>query len=1514
MISTSDEYIESLSNDVQIVRPSVSAWMSDLRTLENLEVYTSSHTISKQISDRNPLLYVKFDKTDFDAKKSGSNYYDAIKDYGSLRFNLGYSNNTINPIVNTYINSFSITDSAIEIIEPKYLMHTFEVNNANSLGFFTNVGNSDPQLGYYSFSFSPGSKWYANSGRAYWYNSSSRYNNIPVYFYINMRSLDHFVDFRVTNVGFDGGLGAIVRYVDDENYIYCRQTRSGGASLNSLAIYKVVDNVHTLVAGIDDTRFFTSDYYRFEAKYNTFTVYNLGASVPDQTTSGSIVTDGVKNLTCYIDDPIFRSSNATSVGLLNAGTGTYNPGYVPGGATFAFEHFGAYGYNYLIGSHKFSEDKVVVADIPILENSTAQYNSITDLSDFSVSFLLKKEQVGTEQVQTIFWLGSSSPTTSIRVSFITATSKLQIKMIDTSNNVYTLNSSASITTNQLFNIQIVKNNSYIYLYINGSLDSSLNTGVDFALKGSASILVFGGDLAGTSLGDTNTKHLLNGLVSEFALYNYALSASDVEAFYKCINNAGTVYSTTVNNYCNAECIIDGILEESLPFAFTNQLSNTGNYICADGKHFLPNDENNNAIVDEVEDNYGWMSRVESGYGGVFANPDFVEIKFDAAPCNKIFLSTSYFSGRINEFSYLITKSDLSTISGTSSFDGSSIKTINLGDTYSIVSVKITPTSTAYLGDYARLFTINPVWEVDLSDYVVSFSVDKVRENFDSSLPIGATAANNGTLVLDNTNQVFNIFGDTLYGKYAIPDTRFFISLTHEIYEYGIEETVPVAYDMYADTWSFDNSSMTVEVSFRDYSKYLQEKTIAGYVNQGIIAGRGISEMLMISGFPARKINYISRFEDNLFLDNPYVYIPFNYSIDEIESRISLPSTNLTLENADHCGNVYLTNSTGYLVNIGDNLVYSEALSTGADLVRQIDAGFVQTFESSNINRSMYASSFTEFKYIDDDANFDFFWGQDDEWTVEMLHYIPSSDFAPPGDNVIIQDESTYAAFRLTFSLNQDQIQYRWGFANSSNIYTYIYSDWISREKPHHVAVRKTHTTTNTYDMFIDGELVDTLSSNDTISTLNPKAVKMRYGFLSHLTFYTKSISDSRILSHYISSAVTFLPVYRYLYSSDETYWDAMLKIATADLGMFYFDEYGYFQYEYRDMLHQNYISRYQTSQYDLSDTTNIISGSYVNEVQTNKITVNVNNISLSAYEYEVIWNAPTNESLAIATLSSNVYLNSTQIALNSTSSPQWPDSGYVKIDNEIIKYSYLTSNSLYSLERGMFGTEPAYHLSGTKVREARSYEAVYSSSPATSVKYPLITNDNIDIDFYVSDAYKTQIVVSASQVPESGTIEMLNGRNPTTDIEDFFEIVGVPVTISSSKELVSSVSAEIRDNIRKYGIKELKIDNEFIQNKKYASIIVNHIISYYKNPVRNMSIDILSVPTLQLGDLITITKFDDLGLNNEKFWVVSSSINFDGTLKQTLSLLSETPAATPPEYIFGFLRYSSEDGFFIQPL
>ena len=51
-----------------------------------------------------------------------------------------------------------------------------------------------------------------------------------------------------------------------------------------------------------------------------------------------------------------------------------------------------------------------------------------------------------------------------------------------------------------------------------------------------------------------------------------------------------------------------------------------------------------------------------------------------------------------------------------------------------------------------------------------------------------------------------------------------------------------------------------------------------------------------------------------------------------------------------------------------------------------------------------------------------------------------------------------------------------------------------------------------------------------------------------------------------------------------------------------------------------------------------------------------------------------------------------------------------------------------------------------------------------------------------------------------------------------------------------------------------------------------------------MNMTSMGVPHIQLGDRIDITDFDQLSLNGEEFWILSTSINYDGGINQSYIL------------------------------
>jgi hypothetical protein len=1619
MIPASQNFVESLSDDVQVVKPSVKAWMADYRYLENLTVHTSSHTYSKQILDRSPKIYFKLDKTDYNTvynkisatisianpavitsnghklnagtpvtfsttgalptgitagttyyvqnpltntfnintiqanslnptlstgrvvtsgTQSGSHsvtyYLNRVKDLGDLHLEAAYGNSTSgSPVQNTNLSfeSYGLTDydgtnKNIEILNPKRVIDTFNYHSFYELGPFY---SPSVDMSMYSWRTTLGSQW----GSA-WIDNSDIFYYKPVYLYHDTMTLDHFVDFKLGTIGSSfGGVGAIVRFIDDENFIYCRQRAASDATSGTMAIYKVINGTHTLVKSIDSVRFSASNFYRFESKYNTFTLYNMGTTEPTNTSAGTVLSNGGVNLTCYIDDEIFRSPEATQVGLLNAGIKTYNSSYtrsftIPRN-TFSFSYFGCYGFNFLSGSHYFDGSKYVLVSSSDTQNSKDKFSSINNAEDFSYSFIFKKLSGGAS-IQTLLWLGDNLSNTALRISHSTSTNRISVRVIDNAtNNEYSISSSSTISNDTLYYVQLAKNGDSLELYVNGVLDGTALLPSNFSLKdvstNNTTYLLLGADYARTSFGESDSYRLFYGYISELAVFDYNVNSFDSLSMFNSINNDSTLPSETSDKYFVAENTVDGLPEETFLYGFTNFLNSKGNAIRSNNTTFAPelkieSDENQG-----IEDNYGWMSRCQSDSSGDFSTSDHIILEFDNHYCNRVFLSTGYLYGRINDFDYIIYKSDLTTISGSSSFGGESyiyIEPEDLGlfvnEYLEIVGIKIIPTSTINPYDYARLFSINPIWEVDFSDYVISFNIDKVRDNFDASLPIGATAANNGSIELNNTDLIFNPYGNSLFGQYINPDTKFFISLEHELLKYGTTEIVPIALEMYADTWSISTSGMSVSVDLRDYSKFLQEGTVKGYVSQGLTAGKSIHDLVISSGFPNRRISFFDKYREEISSDEPDVWL----TLTEPTFRSSIAYSD------DQCNRVYGYNSSYLSAEYGSSIIYSDVLSAQDDTSRIIDELSVDTYNPTYKTSSLNPNGTIDLYRTDVFGR----WAPDqfDFFTFGIVSYVKDPDTLAAGsyyDLFTYKVPSTSYGMYLQYKkseIDNSKIVFKFYFVDSAGTTFSIESGSFDITKPHIIYVAKGGENEDEYRLYVDGyerAAVTTPQIPFAGSGGTPRFLVGSAGsaFLSNFTYFDYCLTDERIFQHYATSQFSIIPTFNLLYAKDQTYWDAVLNIATADLGMFYIDEYGDFKYEYRNVLHDAVNDRYQNSQYTFSDDINIIDGSLASEVQTNKVNVKINTAKASSSGFQNLWSAEEGESLVVSSIVDNIYPNSTSIEVKNTTNPQFLASGYVKIDDEIIKYGGLANNVLLNIQRGMFGTPISWHSAGSRVREARHYNIEYSSSPAVSVRYPFITQyiyeDTVSIDRYSVGASSTEIVVSAKDpglpvLTESGVdyyfrraesvsnILILQGSDPLTGVNNSFVISGIPVSSGESQETVTEYSAQMLDNIRKYRLKELDINNDFIGNKIYAQIVADHVIGYYSDPIKIMNFEIHGVPTLQLGDLITVSKFEKIGIIDQDFWVIQSTLSYDGGIKQTLSVREYSPTIPAPELKF----------------
>jgi hypothetical protein len=51
-----------------------------------------------------------------------------------------------------------------------------------------------------------------------------------------------------------------------------------------------------------------------------------------------------------------------------------------------------------------------------------------------------------------------------------------------------------------------------------------------------------------------------------------------------------------------------------------------------------------------------------------------------------------------------------------------------------------------------------------------------------------------------------------------------------------------------------------------------------------------------------------------------------------------------------------------------------------------------------------------------------------------------------------------------------------------------------------------------------------------------------------------------------------------------------------------------------------------------------------------------------------------------------------------------------------------------------------------------------------------------------------------------------------------------------------------------------------------------------------LDINVISMPRLQLGDRVTISRLEQLGISNKDYWVIESKMDYTGGVKQKLTL------------------------------
>jgi hypothetical protein len=257
----------------------------------------------------------------------------------------------------------------------------------------------------------------------------------------------------------------------------------------------------------------------------------------------------------------------------------------------------------------------------------------------------------------------------------------------------------------------------------------------------------------------------------------------------------------------------------------------------------------------------------------------------------------------------------------------------------------------------------------------------------------------------------------------------------------------------------------------------------------------------------------------------------------------------------------------------------------------------------------------------------------------------------------------------------------------------------------------------------------------------------------------------------------------------------------------------------------------------------------------------------------------------IYALSQN-YSQNTSFVVGDTLSKQFGDSS-IDVNESFRKYAmsgvvqstYLSGISaqeppkynMYFEEFGSIMRECAYF----DIKYDRAYPALYAQLSPTFNNIKGYTTSGFYADSYGAEFLIFNSTDKAINLDETtGNFLRIQGITFTQDttheltVDDFFkkrgnlsdpELVGDTLTYSPLVE--KSRYDEIKLSRLTYGKNEFSIDSQYIQTQDDAEAMMKWIINKLMIPKKSIGANIFSIPTLQLGDIVTMNYKDSSGLD-----------------------------------------------------
>lgn len=432
--------------------------------------------------------------------------------------------------------------------------------------------------------------------------------------------------------------------------------------------------------------------------------------------------------------------------------------------------------------------------------------------------------------------------------------------------------SITIATGTLYYLAMIVKNGNFWAIVNSTIYGPTACGTDYPNP-------VGSFAVGKNGSSATPKNIEDAYIEAVAVYTARAGSKIVDPqallnrYYSGIN-AGARGSTKY--YHTADETSNGLEYLNFPWATLDAKDQNGNVITCDGRFYT--------VVDDYKKKnheYGWFSKSLSDGSGNFSTAERITQNFDVTKANYVRVYKPDIYGQIKNYAlyYKDTSDAWQTITASSNAtEGTLYEEHNLGATYNITGLRIVINSTHEVTDQARIAELVPLYSEDISADIISVNIEKVRENYDSTVPLGITAANSAEIVVDNSTKKYSKYNSSspIYG-FVRPENKFDVQFRHSENLDGTGTQYYVKQGIYyADVLNMETSGMTTRYSCRDKSRFLQDFNVTeGFYWENQVAGRCVADLARYGRLENHLLRYQQRYVDILHGLRPVFHWRFN---------------------------------------------------------------------------------------------------------------------------------------------------------------------------------------------------------------------------------------------------------------------------------------------------------------------------------------------------------------------------------------------------------------------------------------------------------------------------------------------------------------------------------------------------------------------------------------------------------------------------------------------------------------